>query len=55
MHYRQLLEEFSELAHWSFSDYSGDNTNVFDSFDNSRILVNNGATLGEEGNLNQQW
>ena len=52
MHYKQIIENHGPLNMWTFERYSGDLQNVYDEFDN-KTLLNNGATLEEGGQVNQ--
>ncbi len=53
MHYKQIIEKFSPLNMWTFERYSGDLQNVYDEFPDNATLLNNGASLEESGQVNQ--
>jgi hypothetical protein len=53
MHYKQLIDFFGPLEHWTFENSSGDNTTVYGEY--TRDLLNSNATLGEEGQTNHNF
>ena len=53
MHFKQIVDYWGPLDHWTFENYASDQSTVFGEY--GRNLLNSNATLGAEGQSNHNF